>query len=595
MDETIHVAVAKGWYRLYYGLMLICCVAILGLYALQLVAPEYQAYAHLVGIDTTAVILAGLQVAYSVTGYWIIQRKNQPMALLGCSCVYTLVLLHGLANTDPATSSWMYVGAWLLSSLFIGMYGIQLALGSLLIPPMYVLLTYNFQVAAISSQSWALMIANTVITIASYWFWRQQFFNPQQSQMDRLSGMLRSNQEQSAILIQSIADGVIVINTDGKITLINPAAASMTQWPTSEAMGIDVQLVMKVTKEKGDEIPQDENPFAVVLNRKMRVSQILQLTGREGKKILISLVIAPISVGESNTSSRIAGAVAVIRDVSSERAEEQQRAEFISTASHEMRTPVAAIEGYLALALNDKVSTVDSRARGFLEKAHSSTQHLGQLFQDLLTSAKAEDGRLSNHPGVIEMGAFLQQLAEDLRFSAEKKNLTAEFIVGTGETIDATSNTTQGSLKMVKPLYYVYADADRLREVITNLFDNAVKYTDQGKVSIGLTGNTDVVQFYVRDTGNGIPTEDIPHLFQKFYRVDNSATRTIGGTGLGLFISRKIIELYKGRLWVESQLGKGSTFFINLPRLTSQKAEQLQAAAAEAAAAEALSTTPTKS
>jgi signal transduction histidine kinase len=283
-----------------------------------------------------------------------------------------------------------------------------------------------------------------------------------------------------------------------------------------------------------------------------------------------------------------------MRDVSAERAEEQQRAEFISTASHEMRTPVAAIEGYLSLALNEKVSTIDSRARNFLEKAHSSTQHLGQLFQDLLTSAKAEDGRLSNHPVVIEMGSYLQQLVEDLRFTAQKKGLIAEFVVGTGEAIDATNPAadTTSALKVIKPLYYAYADPDRLREVITNIFDNACKYTEAGKVSIGLTGNNEVVQLYVRDTGAGIPAEDIPHLFQKFYRVDNSATRTIGGTGLGLFISRKIIELYQGRIWVESQMGKGSTFFINLPRLSAQRAIQLQSQQASADAQAAVGTQP---
>ena len=265
-----------------------------------------------------------------------------------------------------------------------------------------------------------------------------------------------------------------------------------------------------------------------------------------------------------------------MRDISEERAEEKQRGEFISTASHEMRTPVAAIEGYLALALNDKVSTIDSRARGFLEKAHASTQHLGKLFQDLLTSSKAEDGRLSNHPSVVEMGAFMQQLTDDLRFSAEKKGLLAEFVIGgADETIDAT--TKDASVQhLVKPLYYVFVDPDRIREVVTNLFDNACKYTDSGKVSIGLTGNNEVVQLYVRDTGAGIPPDDITHLFQKFYRVDNSATRTIGGTGLGLFISRKIIELYQGRIWVESEIGKGSTFFINLPRLTTSRAIELQ-------------------
>ncbi|MDQ5885039.1 MAG: two-component system, OmpR family, sensor histidine kinase VicK, partial [Patescibacteria group bacterium] len=137
-----------------------------------------------------------------------------------------------------------------------------------------------------------------------------------------------------------------------------------------------------------------------------------------------------------------------------------------------------------------------------------------------------------------------------------------------------TNNVTNA--KVVRPLYYCHIDPDRLREVITNLFDNAAKYTDTGTISIGIAGDDKVVQIRVQDTGQGIPADDISHLFEKFYRVDTSATRTVGGTGLGLFICRKIIELYNGRIWVESQLNKGSTFYINLPRLGNEKAQQLK-------------------
>jgi signal transduction histidine kinase len=167
----------------------------------------------------------------------------------------------------------------------------------------------------------------------------------------------------------------------------------------------------------------------------------------------------------------------------------------------------------------------------------------------------------------------LQQLAEDMRFTAEKKGLTMEYMIGaSSEFVDARS----GGQKLVRPLYYVHADPERIREVVTNLFDNAIKYTDSGKITIGLTGDDSIVQTRVQDTGMGIPAEDVSHLFEKFFRVDTTQTRTIGGTGLGLFICRKIIELYSGRIWVESNLGKGSTFYINLPRITSEKATELQ-------------------
>lgn len=412
--------------------------------------------------------------------------------------------------------------------------------------------------------------------VADIFLLRRRYSAASSSEISKLAGALRSKDEQAAILIQSIADGVIVTDTEGKINLINRAAANMTGWTVEEAININVDQVFKVAKENGEEIPKEEYPFTAVLAHKAFFNQVLQLSSRDGsRKRIISLVISPVVT----PTGEVFGAVAVLRDISEQREAERQRAEFVSTASHEMRTPVAAIEGYLALALNEKVSTIDSRARGYLEKAYASTKHLGKLFQDLLTTTKAEDGRLSNHPVVVEMGAFLEQLTEDLKFSAAKKGLNSEFIVGSSGSIDAT-NREETSIKVVRPLYYVHVDPDRIREVITNLFDNAVKYTQQGKITIGLTGNDDVVQIFVRDTGAGIPPEHVPHLFQKFYRVDNSATRTIGGTGLGLFICRKIVELYNGRIWVVSELGKGSTFYINLPRLSTQKAQELSQAAA---------------
>lgn len=392
----------------------------------------------------------------------------------------------------------------------------------------------------------------------------------------RLPADLRDNTLRFKTIIDNIEDGVVLIDSKETIQVINPGAVKMCGWTTEEATGLNVENVLKLLNDKGEPLPRTENPFHQVFQSGQAVrGKDLFLMARDNKQqIAINLSISPLLDKDKNVTA----VAAVFRDVTRERAEQQQRGDFISTASHEMRTPVAAIEGYLALALNDKVATIDSRARGYLEKAHSSTQHLGQLFQDLLTSAKAEDGRLTSHPVVVEFGEFLEKLTNDLRLVAEKKGLFVEFITNNdaSHVINATKSEAGGE-KIVRPLYYVLVDPDRMREVITNLFDNAVKYTPEGKISIGLTGNEQVVQCYIKDTGPGIPADDLPHLFQKFYRVDNSATRTIGGTGLGLFICRKIVELYGGRIWAESELGKGSSFYINLPRLSNQKAEQLKA------------------
>ncbi len=396
----------------------------------------------------------------------------------------------------------------------------------------------------------------------------------------KLARSLRDANVRSDIIVNSIEDGVVCLDEEGIIQIFNPGAEGITGWTTADAEGLDWKSVFTFKNSKGEATDPENTPFAKAFRTGQSVhDNTTNITSKSGDTIATNFSVSPII-----DNAHVTGLVSTFRDVSAERQEESQRAEFISTASHEMRTPVAAIEGYLSLALNEKVATVDSRARDFLQKAHSSTKHLGELFQDLLTSAKAEDGRLTNHPEVVEMGAFMEQLTSDLQFSAQKKHLGIEFLVG-GNSVTSTTvidarapaQGPSGGDRVVRPLYYVQVDPDRLREVITNLFDNACKYTDSGTISLGLTGNDNVVQVYVRDTGNGIPPEDIAHLFQKFYRVDNSATRTIGGTGLGLFICRKIVELYRGRIWVESELGEGSTFYINLPRITSAEAERMKA------------------
>lgn len=424
----------------------------------------------------------------------------------------------------------------------------------------------------------AILISAVIVIVAMsgfLFFWFKTRQKSSASKKSNQSAALISKDIQAQILIESITDGIIVSDTDGRVTLFNNGASQLTCWPIEEAMSMDSRMILRLLEdEKSTEaITNNQHPITKVLLKREPLQKTLQLINRNNQRLFVSLVISPVVVPKTD---ELIGAVAVFRNVTAEKGEEQRRAEFISTASHEMRTPVAAIEGYLALALNDKVSTIDSKAREYLEKAHSSTQHLGKLFQDLLTSAKAEDGRLTSNPTIVEMGSFIEQLTEDLRFTAEKKGLEVEYIVNTHITTESGAIDTSAGGKSIQPLYYANVDPDRIREVITNVFDNAVKYTEHGRISIGLTGNNEVTQVRIADTGPGIPASDIPHLFQKFYRVDNTATRAIGGTGLGLFICRKIVELYNGVIWAESTLGKGTTFFINFPRIDTNRATQMQ-------------------
>jgi PAS domain S-box-containing protein len=370
----------------------------------------------------------------------------------------------------------------------------------------------------------------------------------------------------SDFILNAIQDGVVMVGNDNMTQMFNPAAAAISGWKAEEAIGFDYRTVLPMVDDKGQALPDAAHPFgqAISTGQPVRVNRAFLAT-RSGKSLPISLIVTPVLDNNGQPSGNVVG---VFRDIAKETEEEKQRSDFISTASHEMRTPLAAIEGYLALALNPKTAQIDANARNLLEKASNSTKHLGDLFRDLLTSSKAEDGRLISYPAVMEVGEILQQVAEAAKFPAQAKGLVLKY--------SASTDTSANSGKAVRPLYYAYADVNRIREVFQNIIDNAIKYTNEGEVMVRLAGDNSVIQIQIQDSGYGIPAEDIPHLFQKFYRVDNSSTRTIGGTGLGLFICKKITELYNGRIWVESQFGKGSTFFINLPRLNAEQALQMQ-------------------
>lgn len=468
-------------------------------------------------------------------------------------------------------------------TFFLNMLGPLMAMASVAIA--WILFVFVF--LSLTTPSAASPLYNVIIDIlltisaVSGWLYFRRYYVRDKATVE-LAHMLEQEQFKSNIILESITDGVIVVNTDGVTQIINDSAAKMLGWAPEEAHSLHYNSLYSIVDENAP-LPEAGAPAStpgndaigqVILTGQPQ-QRIIEIQTHQNRRLFVDTVASPIfhqQAGEEGSEpvKKLVGVITVFRDIDERKREEQQRAEFISTASHEMRTPVAAIEGYLALAMNDKVCLIDEKAKSYLEKAHASTQHLGELFQDLLTSAKADDGRLASHPEVVEFGEFLEKLIEDLRFTAQKKGLALEFVMGTDQSnIDTNTNST----RVVKPLYYVEVDPDRIREVITNLFDNAVKYTASGNITIGLTGNKEVVQFYIKDTGAGIPPEDISHLFQKFYRVDNSATRTIGGTGLGLFICRKIVELYHGRIWVKSQFGKGSTFFVNLPRLSAEQAE----------------------
>ncbi len=367
----------------------------------------------------------------------------------------------------------------------------------------------------------------------------------------------------SEVVINAITDGVLALDGHGTIQLINPAAQQLLGWTKHDALTLSYKSILKMLDTKSQVVTDANDPVAqAIATNKTIKNDNFSLETQAGKAFLASLSVSP--VGQLGS-----GVIVVFRDITTEKSDERQRAEFISTASHEMRTPVASIEGYLGLALNPATATVDAKARDFITKAHESAQHLGRLFADLLDVSKADDSRLKNDPRIVDVVPFIHDIVEGLTPKAVEKGLHVLYkpLPSGGDT--ATISTR------INPVFYANVDNDHLREIVQNLVENAIKYTLKGDVVIDVTGDNDHIVISVADTGVGIPREDQAHLFQKFYRVDTSDTREIGGTGLGLYLCRRLTETIGGRIWVESEYKRGSTFYVELPRTSHDDAMHL--------------------
>lgn len=516
------------------------------------------------GTSATTTAIALINMAYILVIFPFLSKKSELAAsLIGCS-IFTANLIILLLATGGFSSP--FYAAWLLLILAVGIYRPSVPIALLVATSIY------FAGVAASSDFKPEFFTQTIISLITtylagalgFWLWHTQHTKLRAAdKVSQLADELTQEQLKSEILLHSIGDGVIVIDNNSRIKLLNPVGEKITGWKEGEAKAIDYNVVMPLSSEDGKPLA-DEEPFKKSLREKESITRSdVVLQNKEGKKLTLSLVASPIF----NENHVVSGGVIVFRDISEAKANERQRDEFISTASHEMRTPVAAIDGYISLALNEKVAQVDDKARKYLVKARDTTHHLGQLFQDLLSTTKLEDGKMPNHPEVFDLSSLAKVAVDELKFKADKKNVSLAII----------SRHEHGDTRSIQPLYYVNADPERIREVLSNLIDNAIKFSEKGEVTLTMNNDENNVTVGVHDTGIGIASDDLPHLFQKFYRIDNSKTRTIGGTGLGLYLCRTIIELAGGRMWAESKINEGSHFYFSLPRVASSEARVLRA------------------
>lgn len=555
-------AISRFWLRRLCEVALLSCFTIILLYAWARFIPTgYQLPIGLSVSDLAAGVAGIGSLIVLILCFWL-PRKHE----IGIG-IFVYLLTVTVAATTIITSGGVvspFLVMWIIVAIFAGFFGAIISgiMGLLVI----------LQIIATSVQQginvqfiigYLFFGFLPLIFSLVLWIRRQKTDDNTSSLKNKLSAV----ESKSDVVINAIDDGVLAISKDGNIELINPSAQQIIGWDQGDALGLNWKSVLKLVTSDGKDVEDLENPIAQSLskNQPTHNDKLFLLTSSE-KRILVSIVSSPVGTkGE--------GVIVVFRDITKEKAEEREQAEFISTASHEMRTPVASIEGYLGLALNPATAHIDEKARDFITKAHESAQHLGRLFQDLLDISKVEDGRMKNNPKIINVNEFLKDIFEGLEAKASEKQLNYIFMP---DIID------EGKEKSLQPIFYANIDPDHFREVVSNLIENAIKYTPSGEVVVNVTGDDKQISVSVKDSGIGIPAEDIPHLFQKFYRVDNSDTREIGGTGLGLYLSRRLAEAMSGNLRVESKYKEGSTFYLEIPRMSSSEAKQrLESAEAE--------------
>ncbi len=354
--------------------------------------------------------------------------------------------------------------------------------------------------------------------------------NELQGMMDKL----RAEKTRIGAILEGMRAGVLATDRDGRITLMNPPLTRVLEVDPKNCLGKKVIEVVRNAELK--EI------LDRVWSEKKEATAIVNLTTPSAR--CFEVVAVPLQ----NADALPSGVVAVMHDITRLKELENVRKDFVANVSHELRTPLTSIRGFaetlLEGGLEDKMNN-----RRFVEIIKSHAIRLSDLTKDLLTLATLESESLRLNLEPIEVPALVSEVIESARPLGQQK----------GQEI-----VTSISDKL--PL--LRADREKLLQVLVNLLDNAMKFTpEKGKISleIGLTSDMRYIEFHVCDSGIGIPSSDLPRVFERFYRVDKSRSRDQGGTGLGLAIAKHIVEAHKGRIEVKSTLEQGSDFWFILP------------------------------
>ena len=352
---------------------------------------------------------------------------------------------------------------------------------------------------------------------------------------------LAEEKELLAFTLSSMGDAVVAVDVDNRIVLFNKAAEQLTGWRFEEAHNKQVDDIIKIINEQTRQ-PAESPIDRVLESRKIETGTVHDvLVARIGRQCPLSATAAPIRRNDGTMT----GIVMVFRDVSQQREIDRMKSDFISSVSHELRTPLTTIRAYAETMLHDKNMTEETKIE-FLQVINEESDRLTNLINGILEISRIESGTIEITRAPVNITSVVSRAVESLKHLAGKKKILLEAAIA-------------------EHLPEFFGDETKIHSMVTNLLNNAIKFTpENGHIAVSAQVNNDELVIRVSDNGMGIPKEDLTKIFGRFYRVHRPG-KQIQGTGLGLAIVKEIVLRHDGRIDVESEVDKGSTFTVYLP------------------------------
>lgn len=366
-----------------------------------------------------------------------------------------------------------------------------------------------------------------------------------------VADLARKKAESDALFL-SIGEGAIVTDERGHISRINRAALDILGFSENELLGKWFPSVILAENEEGEAIQTIERPIAQVFLTGKPLSARTYYRRKNKPRVIVYLTISPVIL-----NGKPIGAIEVFRDVTKEVELERAKDEFISLASHQLRTPASAVKQYAGMLLQGYAGNMTDQQVRMVETIYECNERQLTIVNDLLKVAQIDAGKVHLKPANTNIIQIVRTIIQDLASKFEARDQTVDYKKSRGKLL-------------------VVIDPDLMRMVFENIIDNASKYTPEGKrIEVSVNALDDHIAVAVRDEGVGIEQKDIPQIFRKFARLPNVLSNKVGGTGLGLYWAKKIVDLHGGDIHVFSEPDKGTTFTIRIPTTASaDNAEQ---------------------